>query len=95
MVQETLPTPSEPTATKRLRIIFGTTRAELEEHAKEHLLSQRAYDKKNPHRVQPRGVPYHLTQYPLLCDDCGETYWSRDEYGAHLKCNKGKGATGF
>lgn len=70
----------------RLRIIFGDNRAEIEEHARSTIKVINEYEKKTPWKIIPRGVPYHSTLYPLRCEDCGKTHWSKDEYGPHLGC---------
>jgi hypothetical protein len=78
-----------------MKIIFGNNKFEIEDHAKKVMKSIEKEELKFPRRVIPIGVAIHTVRYPLICDDCGETYWSRDEYGSHIKCNHKKSYTGF
>lgn len=74
-----------------LKIIFDRRGENIESHAKDLVV---AAAKK---RGAPHGIATYSAQIPETCDDCGETYWHRnDEMGwfPHLGCkgkNKGLG----
>lgn len=79
-------------------IILGASAVDRTEHAR-RVLKKIAAQEENPHsprQANPIGIASHLARFPHVCDDCGETYWDRDEYGvAHLGCRGLRRATGF
>lgn len=81
----------------RMKIIFGTNRSEIEDHAKDTIAALTRYEFKHPTGIKPKGVQYHAARYPHTCEDCGSTFWSAEEYdyGLHPGCRKGKSKTGF
>lgn len=80
-----------------MKIIMGQSRSAIEEHAKKVLLALDREEERHPHRtnVQPRGVATYAARHPVVCDDCGETFWANDPYASHPKCKKGRGEIGF
>lgn len=79
-------------------IIIGASAIDRSEHAKHvvrKILAQES-DPKYPRQASPIGVAAHLARFPHTCDDCGETYWDRDEYGhSHLGCRGVRKGMGF
>lgn len=71
---------------RRLRIIMGEEKFATERHARTLMRSLEKHDHRHPTTVKPRGVSSHTAQFPLLCSECGATYWSRDEYASHMSC---------
>lgn len=69
-------------------IIIGADSLTRAEHARTVItkIAQQEADPSHPHRALPMGVAHHLARYPRICDDCGLTYWSRDEWGSHIMC---------
>lgn len=59
---------------------------DIAEHAKKVLKAIDAYEERYPRHAPAKGISNHLAQFAKLCDDCGNTYWSRDEYGMHIGC---------
>lgn len=82
-----------------MKIIFDRRdRETVFEHAQKVIKAQEEWlYKHRPGQINPRGVAVHMTLHPIKCDDCGETYWSRDEYGSHISCKgpRPKQAAGF
>jgi hypothetical protein len=78
-----------------MKIIFGNNKFEIEEHAKEVISSIKNEEMRYPRRSIPMGIPFHAVRYPFVCDDCGESYWSNNEYGQHVKCDKKGNSLGF
>lgn len=68
---------------------------QITEHARDLHIALEQNDLHHPHRARPRGVPFHAARYPRTCDDCGQTYWSMDEWGAHIGCTGSKRRAGF
>jgi hypothetical protein len=82
---------------RRLTIIYGDDRSAREEHAKALVEKIEKHQLESTHSPMPRGIAVHLARYPLACEDCGETYWSKDAYGTHMGCRgePKKQAAGF
>lgn len=79
-----------------MKIIFGKDNQAISDHAQSMLKAMEKDSIRHPLAyMAPKGVAYHTAQNPIFCDDCGETYWARDQYAAHVGCRKGKGKTGF
>ena len=74
-------------------IVDGPVRSVVEEHAKNMIKfhQQRAF---KSHEPQPLGIPVHTALHPIICDDCGDTYWANDPYASHRKCSR-NGKLGF
>ena len=75
-----------------MKIIFSQPVDEIAEHAKKVVAEAQAKSR------SPIGVPAHTARVASVCEDCGETYWHRnDEYGwfAHIGCAKDKKSMGF
>lgn len=70
----------------KLKIVFGVERAEIEKHARSLLRAQEEYESKNPFRATPRGIAFYASHFPISCDDCGKTFWGRNEWAAHPGC---------
>lgn len=80
-----------------LKIVTEPERA-LASHAQRQLREAWRNDERHvaSHNIIPRGVPIHATRYPIFCDDCGNTYWSRDPFADHVGCpGAGKVRAGF
>lgn len=71
---------------RRLRVVFGEERGVVADHAKSLLKALAKSEMQFPSRAKPRGIAHHTAHFPILCDDCGQTFWSRDEFGSHLGC---------
>lgn len=71
---------------RRMKIIMGEEGHVLEAHAKQMIRSLEKYEIKHPTQAKPRGVANHAAHFPLLCTECGLSYWSRDEYASHIGC---------
>jgi len=81
---------------RRMKILMDDSREVRAEHAKAVVKALDDADVKDPRRAVPQGIAFHTAHYPILCDDCGSTYWSRDPYASHLRCPGGaKQRAGF
>lgn len=78
-----------------VKLVFGLERSRIADHAQKLLIAQVKFDWKNPHNVIPLGIPAHAVRYPVVCDECGMTFWANDPYAWHRKCSAKKNATGF
>lgn len=78
-----------------MKILFDNSGDEASHHAKRIIKSLESHADVYPHLAVPKGVAHHSAQYPLMCDDCGETYWSRDQYGSHIGCRGERKEIGF
>ena len=80
-----------------MKIIVGQNRSDIEEHAKKVLRAIAAYELRHPRaeNIVPRGIPTHAARFPVVCDDCGDTFWANDPYASHRKCSKGRERIGF
>jgi len=79
-------------------IILGSSAIDRTEHARRVVrkIEQQETDPQYPKQAKPIGIADHLARFPHVCDDCGDTYWDRDEYGmSHLGCKGLKKGTGF
>lgn len=65
---------------------MGEERGVTASHARSLLRAIEKNDLKFPMQANPRGIARHTAHHPILCDDCGVTFWSRDEYGTHVAC---------
>lgn len=54
-----------------------------------------ARDADRSYEPRPRGIAVHTVLYAQRCDDCGQTYWSRDSWGSHVGCQGLKKGAGF
>jgi len=75
-----------------MKIIFSQPGDEIADHAKKLIIEAEQRSK------HPRGIARHSAQVAQLCDDCGDTFWHRDdEYGwfTHIGCKKKKDDNGF
>lgn len=73
-----------------MKIIFGESQDRIEEHASALIAKYNQSD--------PIGIAHYSAQVPQICDDCGETYWHRnDPYGwfPHIGCKGTKAKAGF
>lgn len=78
-----------------MRIIFGATSFDHEQHARELLKSRDAHTKKEGKMIAA-GIAVHIAHYPHRCDDCGHTYWDTDEWGNnHIGCKGAQKKVGF
>ncbi len=71
-----------------MKIIFDTPSDDIAEHARLVVSEAKAKSR------APVGVPVHAAQVPTTCDDCGETYWHKDDpYGwfPHIGCKHKNG----
>lgn len=69
-----------------MKILIDSKITETAEHARSLLKAIEEQQKKRPWEIMPRGIPYHTSVYPLRCDDCDKTFWSKDSYGVHIGC---------
>lgn len=78
-------------------IILGTNSIDRTEHARAVVkkIARQEADPNLPRQAIPLGIAHHLARYPKVCDDCGQTYWSQDEWGSHLGCRGEQRSTGF
>ena len=81
---------------RHMKIIWGRDSGVLAAHAKAVQKACEARDHKPDAReVKPKGVAAHLAKFPVLCDDCGETFWANDQWANHTGCRGVKRGTGF
>lgn len=81
-----------------MKIIYGDNRSTVTEHAATVVkkIQQQEADPSYPKHAMPIGIAHHLALYPKACDECGVTYWSKDEWGSHIGCRGYvRGETGF
>ncbi len=81
-----------------MRIITDAEGVSSEDHAKKIVQAIRQHEltpRHSPRDIMPIGISKYQAHFPIMCDDCGETYWSRDEYGSHLGCKGVTRNTGF
>jgi len=80
-----------------LKVIVHDNLYQAEEHAKKFFRAKREREMRHPDpaNMELYGIAGHTTRYPIICDDCGETYWASDPYAAHPRCRKGKDRVGF
>lgn len=70
-----------------LRIVMGGGHRSHAEHAQMMVRKIEALQERSPHHhPRPKGIALHQAVYPSLCEDCGETYWSREEWTNHIGC---------
>lgn len=75
-----------------MRIIMDARSENISEHARK--IVNEAKMKNN----SPYGIAKHSAQVPSVCEDCGKTYWHRDDeyvYFPHVGCEAGKKGMGF
>ncbi len=72
----------------RMKILVDNRASQTEEHARRMLRAREVAESntRNAMHIVPRGVAVHRAQYPSTCDECGESYWSADEYASHIRC---------
>jgi hypothetical protein len=80
-----------------LKVIVHDNISQAESHAQAYFRARREMNMRRPHvdNMDLYGIAQHTTRYPIICDDCGETYWANDPYAEHIKCRKGKAKAGF
>lgn len=78
-----------------MKILWGHDSGDTARHAKNLIRAIQRYQDKQVTEPKPKDVPNHMAQHPLICDDCGETYWSRDQWGSHITCKGVKKEIGF
>lgn len=80
-----------------MKIIIDVGKSGIEAHAKKVLRARELYLERHPHaeNIVPRGIATHAARYPVICDDCGVTFWANDPYAAHQKCSAKNGKVGF
>jgi hypothetical protein len=71
---------------RRMKIVFDEGKLPISEHAQMIVRALGREDNKYPGRAKPLGVAHHTARFPIVCTDCGVTYWSRDEYASHIGC---------
>lgn len=69
-----------------MKIIFGESRDAIAEHARKYFEARDKSNERYPDEMRPKGIAYHTARFPIVCEDCGETYWANDPYTAHTKC---------
>jgi hypothetical protein len=77
-----------------MKIIFGVSSFDVERHAAA-VIRQINNEKHNNFDPKPRGVAHTLAVMPVLCDDCGCTFWARDPYASHIGCRGFRKGAGF
>lgn len=77
-----------------VKIIIDRASEGAEAHAREAVakINAAGFDPYNP---RPVGVAHHSALYPNTCDECGETFWARDQWATHRKCKTTSGNLGF
>ena len=80
-----------------LKVIVHDNISQAENHAKCWFKAKEAANHKNPSvdYADLYGIPKHTARFPVVCDDCGETFWANDPYSVHSKCSKGHNRVGF
>lgn len=80
-----------------LKIIVHDSVTQAEKHAKAWFVTMRRKQMMNPSvdNVELHGVAQHLVRYPVICDDCGLTYWANSPWAEHPKCQKARDKVGF
>lgn len=80
-----------------MRILLGPDAVDRTEHARHVIkkITKQESDPQYPKNAVPIGIAQHLARYPNQCDDCGQTYWGKDEYSSHLGCRGPIKNTGF
>jgi len=78
-----------------VKIIRGADSERLAIHARSVLKGLEDYDRRHPQYAKPRDCGSYSAVFPILCDECGETFWARDQYSSHKRCNKGQPGMGF
>lgn len=81
----------------KLKILFDRP-SDAEDHARTLVRKIEENNLEATHKPKPRGVPHYAAVLPEVCEDCGKTYWTRNEWTSHIGCAgappKG-GAAGF
>lgn len=78
-----------------MKIILGANAVDRTAHAKRVVRKLRSEDA-DPRNIRPMGVAYTTAVYPHRCDDCGEQFWSQDQWGAaHIGCRGERRDVGF
>jgi formylmethanofuran dehydrogenase subunit E len=75
-----------------LKVLMHDNVSQAENHAKAWFEHKRYVNHKNPsvYDVDLYGIAQHTARFPVICDDCGETFWANDPYATHSKCSKGR-----
>lgn len=81
-----------------LSIIQTDSVSRITEHARATVkyISDKEFDRHNPNGAgKPLGIPVYAAKYPVVCDDCNETYWANDPYASHVRCRGNLRGAGF
>ena len=79
-----------------MKIILEPHAEDISNHARLMLRAIHKDDMENPRDAKPRVASVNAAVYPHTCDDCGGTYWDRDEWGhSHIGCDNGNKKMGF
>lgn len=79
-----------------MKIIFGATSFDIENHAKQALKAIRKREERDA-SAYPVGIAVHLARFSHICEDCCQTYWDTDEWGSlsHVGCKGTRKKAGF
>lgn len=83
----------------KLKILFERP-SNAEAHARALVRKIDKHNLDNTYEPKPYGIAHYSAVMPEVCDDCGQTYWTRQgkEWTSHIGCTgappKG-GAAGF
>ena len=75
-----------------MKIIFSSNRDSIADHARVLVVKAQKND------AAPKGVAAHSARVPNVCEDCGVTYWHRDDpyvFFPHVGCRGAKNGAGF
>lgn len=79
----------------RLNVIIDDSVSRVEAHARRLIREQREREFNHLDAVAPIGIANHSVLFPVICDDCGETFWAHDLYATHQGCKKKSSGIGF
>lgn len=79
-----------------LRIIYANRNQETtSEHAARLIRSLQEYEDKYPHAASPRNVSDYAAVFPVICDNCGDTFWANSPHAIHPRCRGTRSQFGF
>ena len=81
----------------RLRIIFDISNEEIAEAARRNLRARHKEEERHPGSHRPLGVASHTARFPVVCEECEETFWAASPYALHRQCRppRTQGRFGF
>jgi formylmethanofuran dehydrogenase subunit E len=80
----------------KLKFIFDNKLIATTEHARQLIVKINERENKDVYDPKPKDVAHHSAVTPVLCEECGETFWSKNRYSEnHIDCKGPQKGIGF